>query len=69
MSKLKSPSYWRESIVENLARELNSKMEHLDPTTLPEWDEMSDSQRNFFVNCVEHLLGQGELLREALDLS
>ena len=56
----------RGPIVENLARELHAKMEHLDPTTLPEWDEMTDADRAFYVRCVEHLLGQEELLRAAL---
>ena len=55
-----------EAIIE-LAKTLHWKSEHLDPTEDPEWDDMTDRQREFWRLCVRALLDEERLLRVALD--
>jgi len=57
-----------DNVVSELARELHWQMERLDPTDLSEWDELSERQRKFYRNCVEHLLLQEALLLEYLQM-
>jgi hypothetical protein len=56
----------RAPIVEALAEELHRKMEHLDPTDLPEWEKLNDRQKFFYRACVQHLLLQEGLIKAFL---
>lgn len=46
--------------LEELARELHWEMERLDPTDAPDWDALTERQRQFYRLCVEHLIRQPE---------
>ena len=51
---------------EFLASELFWKMERLDPSENPDWEELTDHQKNLYRLCVEHLLGCSTQIEEAL---
>jgi hypothetical protein len=42
--------------VERLSRALHWKMEHLDPSWDGNWDRLSERNREFYRQCVKHLL-------------
>lgn len=44
----------------DLARVLHYEMEKLDPTDDPDWDQMSDHRREFYVLCVRSLIKSSE---------
>lgn len=46
----------REALLSSLAKVLYSKMEHLDPTGGPAWENMSYADREFYVACAEAML-------------
>lgn len=52
-----------------LARALHEKMEHLDPGEGGEWENLSLWDRDFYVQCVEWLLGERAALERALELT
>lgn len=54
-----------ELAIEELAKVLHWKMEHLDPTDGGEWEDMSDDEREIFRQCVKALLRRGSLLSAA----
>lgn len=56
----------REGPIEALARELHWKMEHLDPSDNPGWDELTDHDKNFYRCCVEWLLMEPKVVLAAL---
>jgi hypothetical protein len=56
----------REEAIRELARTLHSKMEHLDPSDGPEWEALTERQREFYTLCVKAVLFEGELVRVAL---
>ena len=58
-----------ESPIEQLARELHWKMEHLDPSDAHEWECLSDHQKDFYMTCVEWILFHRELVMSALKFS
>ncbi|MEZ2329929.1 hypothetical protein AB6802_09405 [Mesorhizobium sp. RCC_202] len=47
-----------ETAIEELAKALYWKMEHLDPTGGPEWDRLSAKERGFYTSLIEHLIRQ-----------
>jgi hypothetical protein len=51
---------------ERLARELHWKMEHLEPMDAPDWEMLSDRQRQFYRACIEWVLSDQDLVRSAL---
>ena len=54
-----------EDPVERLARVLHAKMEHLDPTDDPDWESLTEQQREFYRLCIEALLRRRDLLDAA----
>lgn len=38
--------------LDEMAKMLHAKMEHLDPTDRPEWDGLTDHERDFYRICV-----------------
>lgn len=57
---------------EELGRVLYEAMEHLDPNVenpSAEWQKMTIWRRGFYINCVERLFEERELVRSALELS
>jgi hypothetical protein len=57
----------RSRAILGLARRLHWKMEHLDPTNDPEWDRLSDCQREFYCLCVEALFDEKTLIDEYIN--
>ena len=51
--------------VETLAKRLHFKAEHLDPSEDPEWDEMTEHQRDFWRFLVEDMLKWRDLIEQA----
>jgi hypothetical protein len=58
----------REVAIEELARTLHSKMEHLEPTEDFDWDRLNERQQEFYRLCVEGLLSNRRHLGIALGL-
>jgi len=58
-----------ERAVEELAKVLHWKMEHLDPSDEADWGTMTDEDKEFFRQCVKALLRQGNLLVAAAPYS
>lgn len=57
----------REEALEFLARRLHWKMEHLDPTNdPPEWELLSEHQREFYRACTNAILQERRIARIAL---
>lgn len=53
----------REKAIDELARILHQKMEHLDPSNLPyEWDDVPARNKEFYHTLIEELLVHPELL-------
>jgi hypothetical protein len=52
----------RDEAIELLSRRLHQKMEHLDPSGDPEWEDLSDIQKEFYLSCVKALLQERPLL-------
>lgn len=48
--------------IEELAKVLHWKMEHLDPTDQADWNLLDDLDREFYRQCVKAILRQGSLL-------
>ena len=56
----------REEAIERLARELNWKQEHLDPSNEGDWGDLSECDKEFFRTCVEWLICFPDLINAAL---
>lgn len=56
-----------EAAVDELARVLFEKMQHLDPSTDGNWGDLSVHAREFYVTCVEELALHPLALRRLLD--
>lgn len=52
---------------ERLARHLHWSMERLDPTDSPNWDTMSERDRDLYRQCVKTLLCDVALIEAALE--
>jgi hypothetical protein len=55
--------------LERLARVLQEKMEDLDPCDGREWDELTDHEREFYRQCVKHILMERKHVLCALPLA
>jgi hypothetical protein len=55
--------------IEHLAKRLHWKMEHLDPTEDPDWDLLTERQRDFYRLCIKSLLAERSAIEEALQLT
>ncbi len=55
-----------EEAIECLAQELNWKQEHLDPSDEGDWENYSDSDKEFFRACVKWLLCFPDVIDAAL---
>jgi hypothetical protein len=42
--------------LERLSKELHRKLEHLDPTDDPEWEQLEDHDREFYRQCIKTLI-------------
>jgi hypothetical protein len=60
------PALPRDEAIEILARELQWKTEHLDPSG-DEWENLSDRQQEFYRQLVRWLLLHRDVLLAALD--
>jgi hypothetical protein len=49
-----------------LAKRLHWKMEHLDPSDGPAWDDLRDEERDFYRLCIRAILDDQTLLFSAL---
>jgi hypothetical protein len=61
-----APELTARQAIEELARVLHSKMEHLDPTDDPSWPDLTDHKKEFYRSCVEEVLLHERLIRIAL---
>ena len=55
----------REGAIGELAKVLHWKMEHLDPTEKPDWENLTDREREFYRLCVQAIFNEGDLCRLA----
>ena len=53
--------------IERLAERLHATMEHLEPTTDPEWGLLTERQKDFYRLCVRDILKTAKLLRVDLN--
>ena len=58
-----------EGPIEQLARHLHWHMERLEPTDEPEWDSLSNFQKEFYRLCVEGILELRSTIERALALT
>ena len=57
----------REKAVGELARLMFEKLEHLDPISDREWDDLDDDVKEIYRTCVDYLGAHGSLLSALIE--
>jgi hypothetical protein len=53
--------------IEDLAKVLHRRMEHLDPSEDADWHRLSQRKRDFFRFCIEEILHHPRIIQQALN--
>jgi hypothetical protein len=51
----------KDETIEGLARVLHREMERLDPTGKPDWQKLTEREREFYRSCIDALLCTSEV--------